>query len=285
MKGIKQHDMRDCGAACLATICYFYGLKISLVKVREIAKVDKNGASLYGLAESAKQLGFQADALNGNYEELLEGIWNKEICFPFVSHVIVDHAFEHYIVIKNIGKDKIHVFDPAKGHMKLSIERFLEIWSGNILNVIPDKNFVPRNLNKGYYAKFLSIFLKEGKPFLIVIVLSLVMALISVFGASLYQLLIDDYVLQGGYSDTTNHILGVFQILAFNIDKLFLVVLSVYIFQALLHVLRGYLISKLAKKVDGHFMSLFFSTCTQTSNQLFYGQGYRRSNEQAVGYF
>lgn len=34
---IKQHDITDCGAACLATICRHNGYKIGISKMREVA--------------------------------------------------------------------------------------------------------------------------------------------------------------------------------------------------------------------------------------------------------
>ena len=34
---IKQHDIKDCGAACLATISKQYGLNLSISKIREVA--------------------------------------------------------------------------------------------------------------------------------------------------------------------------------------------------------------------------------------------------------
>ena len=57
---IKQHDIKDCGAACLATISKQYGLKIPISKIREVAGTDKQGTSAYGLIKAAEQLGFTA---------------------------------------------------------------------------------------------------------------------------------------------------------------------------------------------------------------------------------
>ena len=34
---IKQHDIADCGAACLATICRQNGYKTSISRIREVA--------------------------------------------------------------------------------------------------------------------------------------------------------------------------------------------------------------------------------------------------------
>ena len=39
---IKQHDIADCAAACLATISKQYGLKIPITKIREVLGTDKS---------------------------------------------------------------------------------------------------------------------------------------------------------------------------------------------------------------------------------------------------
>lgn len=43
---IKQHDEKDCGAACLSMICEYYGLKLPLTKFRNLIKVDNQGANM-----------------------------------------------------------------------------------------------------------------------------------------------------------------------------------------------------------------------------------------------
>ncbi|MCL2728174.1 MAG: cysteine peptidase family C39 domain-containing protein, partial [Bacteroidales bacterium] len=60
---IKQHDITDCGAACLASIAAWYGLKLPIARIRQIASTDKKGTNLLGLVEAAGQLGFSAKAV------------------------------------------------------------------------------------------------------------------------------------------------------------------------------------------------------------------------------
>lgn len=60
---IKQHDITDCGAACLATVSKQYGLNLSISKTREAAGTDKQGTNVYGMIKSAEQPGFRQRAL------------------------------------------------------------------------------------------------------------------------------------------------------------------------------------------------------------------------------
>ena len=50
---VKQHDITDCGAACIATIAKQNGLNISLSKIRETAGTDKQGTNAYGIIKAA----------------------------------------------------------------------------------------------------------------------------------------------------------------------------------------------------------------------------------------
>ena len=59
---IKQHDIADCGAACLATISRQYGLKLPISKIREVAGTDKQGTNAYGMIKAAEQ---QVNAIRG----------------------------------------------------------------------------------------------------------------------------------------------------------------------------------------------------------------------------
>lgn len=49
---VKQHDEKDCGVACLATIARQYGLKVPISKIREVAGTDKQGTSVYGIVQA-----------------------------------------------------------------------------------------------------------------------------------------------------------------------------------------------------------------------------------------
>ena len=65
---VKQHDITDCGAACIATISKQYGLNLSISKIREVAGTDKQGTNAYGMIKAAEQLGFSAKGVKGNQD-------------------------------------------------------------------------------------------------------------------------------------------------------------------------------------------------------------------------
>ena len=66
---VKQYDMTDCGAACLATICKQNGYKIGITKIREAAGTDTQGTNAYGMVLAAERLGFTAKCVQGEKED------------------------------------------------------------------------------------------------------------------------------------------------------------------------------------------------------------------------
>lgn len=82
---IKQHDITDCGAACLATISKQYGFRTSITKIREVAGTDKQGTNAYGVIKAAEAIGFTAKGVKGNQEAFF-----SEFPLPCIAHVIVD---------------------------------------------------------------------------------------------------------------------------------------------------------------------------------------------------
>lgn len=57
---VRQHDMTDCGAACLLSLVRYYAGDSSILHVREISGTTNTGTTLLGLYQAAGQLGFTA---------------------------------------------------------------------------------------------------------------------------------------------------------------------------------------------------------------------------------
>ena len=158
---IKQHDITDCGAACLATICRQNGYKIGISKIREVAGTDKQGTNAYGVIKAAEQLGFSAKGVKGDKEAFF-----SEFPLPCIAHVIVDGALLHYVVIHKITKKTVVIADPGEGIVKLTPEKFFgEVhdegkppkyqWSGILILLVKNETFEKKDETK---RNFLQIF-------------------------------------------------------------------------------------------------------------------------------
>jgi ABC-type bacteriocin/lantibiotic exporter with double-glycine peptidase domain len=137
---IRQHDITDCAAACLATISRQYGLKIPITKIRGIAGTDKQGTNAVGVVKAAEKLGFSAKAVKGNLESLF-----GKFPLPAIAHVIIDGSLLHFVVIHRISKKEIIIADPGKGIVKYTPQEFAKIWTGVLIIMTPTAKFKTGN--------------------------------------------------------------------------------------------------------------------------------------------
>ena len=147
---IKQHDEKDCGVACLATIAKQYGLKIPISKIREVAGTDKKGTSALGIIKAAESIGFTAKGIKASKPEDIFGEFPK----PAIAHVIINKNLLHYVVIHKVTEKEIIVADPAKGIVKYTPKEFFEIWTGILLIMVPSPSFEKGDETKGLFQRF-----------------------------------------------------------------------------------------------------------------------------------
>lgn len=187
---VKQHDYKDCGCACLATICKQHGLKYPISKIREVAGTDKKGTSAFGVIQAAEQLGFSAKGIKANKPEDIF----SEIPMPAIAHVIIDKTLLHYVVIHKISEKEIIVADPAKGIVKYKPQDFFSIWTGILIIMTPTVKFKKGNEAKGVFSRFFDL-IKPQKGLLVNIFLaSILITIFGILGSFYFKLLIDDIV-------------------------------------------------------------------------------------------
>lgn len=227
---IKQHDITDCGAACLATISKQYGLSTSITKIREIAGTDKMGTNAYGMVKAAEQLGFTAKAVKGNQEAFF-----SEFPLPAIAHVIVDGSLLHYVVIHKISKKQVVIADPAKGIVKKTPEDFFKEWTGILILLVPAQTFKKGNETKNIFERFWGLLLPQKRLVFDIFVASLVVTVLGILGAFYFQIIIDD-ILTAGLVKTL-HVLSIG-------------VIMLKLFSVLLSVMRTQLLVYLSQKLD-----------------------------------
>jgi ATP-binding cassette subfamily B protein len=69
---VKQHDIADCGATCLASISAHYNLQIPIARIRQYVGTDKKGTNVLELIEAAEKLGFEAKGARGELDRLFK---------------------------------------------------------------------------------------------------------------------------------------------------------------------------------------------------------------------
>jgi len=195
---IKQHDIKDCGAACLVSIGNHYKVNLPIARVRQFANTDKRGTNVLGVIEGAEKMGFTAKGVKGGLDAI------DKIPLPAIAHVVVQQQLHHYVVIYSVTKDKIEVMDPAYGKMEsYSFEDFQKIWSGVLILFAPNDDLTPTNEKVSPSRRFWNLV----QPHKTILIQSLVGAIVfTVLGLamSIYIQKITDYVLVEGNKKLLN---------------------------------------------------------------------------------
>ena len=146
---VKQHDITDCGAACLASVAAHYKLVLPIARIRQLAGTDKKGTNVLGMLEAAKRLGFQAKGVRATFESL------TRIPKPAIAHVIVKDGLHHYVVIYNVTSKYVEVMDPGPGKLiRHTHEAFQKLWTGVLILLLPDEQFTTGNRKTSVALRF-----------------------------------------------------------------------------------------------------------------------------------
>ncbi|RDY30449.1 peptidase domain-containing ABC transporter [Lachnotalea glycerini] len=185
---VKQHDIQDCGPACIATIAKQYGLKLSVSKIREAAGTDLEGTSVYGIIQAAQKLKFSTKAVRvEKKEEIFDNLPT-----PLIAHVIIDDALLHFVVVHKITKNYILVADPGRGMMKYKPDDFFKIWSDVLIFLTPTAIFEKGDETKGIFQRFWGLIKVQKGLLLNIFIASLLVTVLGIAGSFYYKFLIDD---------------------------------------------------------------------------------------------
>ncbi|MBI9068482.1 MAG: peptidase domain-containing ABC transporter [Salinivirgaceae bacterium] len=110
----------DCGPTSLKMVAEHYGKKFKVQTLREKSFITREGVSMLGISDAAEAIGFRTMGVKATLEKLLE-----EQPVPFIAH----WKQNHFVVVYKMSKGKIHVSDPAHGHVVYTYEEFKKCWA------------------------------------------------------------------------------------------------------------------------------------------------------------
>ena len=236
---IKQYDITDCGAACLATISKQYGLKIPITRVREVAGTDKQGTNAFGMVQAAERLGFTAKGVKGDKDAFF-----SPFPLPCVAHVIVDGSLLHYVVIHKITKKQVVIADPGKGLRKIEPDEFFKEWTGVLILMVPTQKFQKGDHTKSIWARFLRLLTPHKSLLINIFFASLVYTILGI-GASFYFKVMMDEILPN--------------LLERTLTIISIGVIALYLFQTLLGAFRSHMLIYLSQKMDINLILGYYS--------------------------
>ena len=120
---IRQTEMADCGAACLAMVLAAHTKKASLEEIKQSMPIRAEGIDAFSLLQTATLYGLQGRGVKTNTATL------RKLPLPSILH----WAKKHFVVLAGWSRGKAEVFDPGAGRLQLTISEFEEHFSGTAL--------------------------------------------------------------------------------------------------------------------------------------------------------
>ncbi|MGC4129429.1 MAG: peptidase domain-containing ABC transporter [Bergeyella sp.] len=246
---VKQHDLKDCGAACLASVSAHYGLKMPIAKIRQISHTDTRGTNVLGMVQGLEKMGFNAKGVKGGADAL------PEIPLPAIAHVITKEQYHHYVVIYKVSKGTIEVMDPAFGKIeKYSLEDFSKIWTGVLILLEPNQYFEQKDEKTSIYQRFWNL-VQPHKSILLQALIGAVVYTVLGLSTSIYIEKITDYVLIDGNRRLLN-LLSVGMIV-------------ILLFQIFISVMKSVLVLQTGQKMDKHLILGYYKHLLKLPQRFF----------------
>lgn len=192
-----QLDSMDCGATCLRMVARHYGKLYPASLLRERCHTTREGVSMLGISDAAESIGFRTSGIKSSFEQLC-----SDVPLPCIVH----WNQNHFAVVYDIKREKIHVADPAVGLLKYDKETFLKSWlsvseygdgnltQGTVLLLEPTPQFYNEEVpqDSKLHFRYLLEYLRPYKRYIIQVLLGMLTgSIISLIFPFLTQSVVD----------------------------------------------------------------------------------------------
>lgn len=124
---VYQLDEMDCGVACVAMVCRYFGRAVARSHIRIAVGTSVDGTSLRGIQRGGEFVGLDVKPVRASRSRL------DQMPLPAIVHLDQNH----WVVLHRVEADRVAVVDPAAGRRRLDREKFLKRWSGYAALVRP----------------------------------------------------------------------------------------------------------------------------------------------------
>ncbi|MEB3243079.1 MAG: NHLP family bacteriocin export ABC transporter peptidase/permease/ATPase subunit [Cyanobacteriota bacterium] len=128
---VLQMEATECGAACLAILLRHYGRVVSLLELRQVCGVTRDGSDAASLLRAAKLYGLEGKG----YRIDLEALRKQQ------PPLIVFWEFNHFLVLEGFRGNRVALNDPATGPRWVGLQTFSAGFTGVVLQLKPGPDF------------------------------------------------------------------------------------------------------------------------------------------------
>jgi ATP-binding cassette, subfamily B, bacterial CvaB/MchF/RaxB len=223
---ILQTEAAECGLACLAMIASYHGHRLDLNTLRRRYPVSLKGATLRALIEVATHLKLACRPLR------FELVHLRQLRLPAIVH----WDMNHYVVLKEITRNRVVVHDPAAGEKRLPITEASKHLTGIALELAPSEEFaVADERTRLPFRVFWGRLRGAMHAIVQILALSAVLAILAIALPFYLQLAVDEVVARGDVDLLLVLALGFGLLTAISVASTALRAYIVVVFQNTLH--------------------------------------------------
>ena len=131
---VMQMEALECGAACLAMILAYHGRWVPLEKLRANCGVSRDGVKVENVLKAAHAYGLSTESVEIGAAELA-----NETMLPCIAL----WKQGNFVVVAGFRGNYVHLNDPARGQIKVTLAEFEESYDGAVLLFQKTDDFEP----------------------------------------------------------------------------------------------------------------------------------------------
>ncbi len=240
---IQQHDMMDCGAACMAMISSHYKRKHPIASWRNLIHITREGASMLAIKRGAEKMGFMSIGVMSGTKAL------QKFHTPFIALMAY-----HYVVVYEINDTHITYADPGSGLLTATIDEFKVDYSKNVLLIKPTNDFFKIPESKSTYLKYLLLIKDHYRDLAEVFVFSIIIFLAQLTPPIFVQFIFDNALVNQSKSA---------------LNTIAIVAIIVNLLCGLMLIARTSMMVRISTKLNLKLSSLFFRRILSLSLNYF----------------
>lgn len=179
---VLQMETTECGAASLAIVLRHYGRVVSLLELREVCGVNRDGSDAESLLQAGALYGLKGDAYAMDVGSLRQER----------PPLILFWEFNHFLVFEGFRGNRVALNDPATGPRWVSLKAFHGGFTGVALELRPGPDFRRGGRAPSVWPVLSAWLRQEWRPALFTLLAGLVLILPQLALPIFTQIYIDD---------------------------------------------------------------------------------------------
>lgn len=181
---VRQMQLADCGAACLAMVLAYHGKQVPLDELRQMTSTNRDGVDALAITHAAQRYGLNATGVAADLDDLER----------LPTATILHWEFAHFVVLERLRRNGVQIMDPALGRRRLSMEVFRRSYTGVAITFEPGEEFQTAKLNAKGTWRYLRPLLGQSRRLTRVLVGSVLLRLLALALPLLTGVLVDEIV-------------------------------------------------------------------------------------------